>query len=45
MINVHLTKITKFIDLENLELYGTYVATYDYRLTYVGKGGGIGIRM
>ena len=23
VINLHLTKITKFIDLENLELYGT----------------------
>ena len=26
MIKLHLTKITKFIDLENLELYGNYVS-------------------
>ena len=29
MINLHLTKITKFIDLENLELYG--ISTHNIR--------------
>ena len=32
MINLHLTKITRFIDLENLELYGIHVKSLPVNL-------------
>ena len=39
VINLHLTKITKVIDLENLELYGTLSQSYStLRGSYIPKG-------
>ena len=32
VIHLHLTKITKFIDLENLELYGMYMTSWHWQV-------------